>query len=530
MLASEVDKGLIADMAEPNSSFRLLGNSAWNAAAFLIGVGLNLLILPFVVFRLGLATFGVAGLVTASVAPALAFSNSLALSTARELAQRLAPDERDDARRFFATALLLAGGMGGLIVTILCLAGPPLARLAFHLSGKAADDLGLAFVFGAGGWLCQCVAAVFLALFTARQDYPRIASISIISATIATAAMVVLIPRWPQASTYLGCQALGFAMSLLAAFALSRQAIGGWLARPAFHRGPLGDLVNLGVWQLAAQSGGLIAGQADRYLLGALLAPQFVGFYTIAQRLEEAMYIGILKIGEILFPFFSALQKESSDRKADLLFRSSWVLNVLAASALGALIPVAGPLLHLWTGAEVAAEAQRVLVVLSIAGMMGCSANVFAFYLLANGRSRSNALISFVTAVFTLATSAVALPYFGWQAAGWSACIGMMAQIVTTMILLRQSFTIAGMWSRVAHFVLLPLGTGIVTALVLRLSINDGLPDQAPHWWYVGVLYCLAAGIIFVVVVAVSRVGPHGAACWRDLRVIASRFLPVKVA
>ena len=62
-------------MAEPNSSFRLLGNSAWNAAAFLLGVGLNLLILPFVVSRLGLAAFGVAGLVTACVAPALAFSN-----------------------------------------------------------------------------------------------------------------------------------------------------------------------------------------------------------------------------------------------------------------------------------------------------------------------------------------------------------------------------------------------------------------------------------------------------------------------
>jgi O-antigen/teichoic acid export membrane protein len=517
-------------MTDPNSSVRLLGNSAWNAAAFLIGVGLNLLILPFVVVRLGLAAFGVAGLVTACVAPALAFSNSLALSTARELARRLAPDERHDARRFFAAALLLALGIGGLIVTILCLAGPPLAHLAFHLNGKAADDLGLAFAFGAGGWLCQCIASVFLALFTARQDYSRIASINIFSAITATTAMVILIPRWPQASTYLGCQALGFAMSLLAAFALSRWTVRGWTARPAFHYRPLGDLVNLGAWQLAAQGGGLMAGQADRYLLGALLQPQFVGFYTVAQRLEEAMYIGILKVGEILFPFFSTLQKESSDRRADLLFRSSWILNVLAASALGALIPVAGPLLHLWTGAEVAAEAQRVLVVLSIAGMLGCSANVFAFYLLASGRSRSNALISFVTAVFTLATSAVALPYFGWQAAGWSACVGMMAQICTTAILLRQSFNLAGMWSRMAHFVLLPLGTGIVTALVLRRSINEALSEQTPHWWYVGGLYGLAAGIIFVIVVAASRVGPHGAVCWRDLRMIANRFLPLKAA
>jgi O-antigen/teichoic acid export membrane protein len=515
-------------MAEPGSSHRLLGNSAWNAGAFSLGVALNLLILPFVISRLGLSAFGVASLVTACVAPAQAFSSSLALSTARELAQRLAPDAREDARSFFAASLLLALGIGGTIVTILCLAGPPIARLVFHLGGKEADDLGLAFAFGAGGWWCQCLAAAFLALFTARQDYFRISSINILGTIAVMAGIIVFVPQWPQASTYLGCQALGLAVSLLAAFALSRRELGRWLAPPSFHRKALGDLVDVGGWQMAAQLGGLIAAQADRYLLGALLAPQFVGFYTVAQRLEEAVYIGVLKIGEILFPFFSALQRESSERKADLLFRSSWVLNVLAASVLGALIPVAGPLLHLWTGAEVAAQAQRVLVVLSIAGILGCTTNAFAFYLLASGRSRSNALISFVTAAFTLATSAVALPLFGWQAAGWSACIGMIAQSVTTTILLRSGFSHAGIWSQVAHFVWLPLATGIVTALTLRHFVG-GLPfDQNPHWWYVGGLYGFAAGIIFVVVVAVSRVGPYGPACWRDLRVIASRFLPLK--
>src|SRR5437879_180961 len=161
-------------MAEPNSSFRLLGNSGWNAAAFLIGVGLNLLILPFVVFRLGLAAFGVAGLVTACVAPALAFSNALALSTTRELALRLEPSERDNARRLFATAVMLALAACGSIVMLFVLAGAPLARLGFHLSGPPADDLALAFVLASAGWLCQCLSAVFLALFTARQDYRRV--------------------------------------------------------------------------------------------------------------------------------------------------------------------------------------------------------------------------------------------------------------------------------------------------------------------------------------------------------------------
>ncbi len=519
---------LITNMAERTSSFHLLTNSVWNSAAFIIGVGLNLLILPFVVSRLGLSAFGVAGLVTACVAPALAFSNALALATTRELAQRLMPDQRTDARRLFATALLIAIGIGGVIVLLLSLGGPAFARLAFHLDGSAASDLELAFVFGASGWFCQCLSAVILSLLTARQDYPRIAAISIVNVLTSTISMLLLIPRWPDASTFLGCQALGFATSLLLVFAISRWVMGEWLAKPSIHRGSLGDLFRLGIWQFVAQGGGLIVMQADRYLLGALLPPQFVGFYTIAQRLQQAIYIGILKVGEILFPFFSALQKESSDRKADLLFRSSWVLNALAASALGALIPVAGPLLDLWTEAEVAAEAQRVLVVLSISGVLGCSVNVFGFYLLANGRSRSIALISLVTGVVTLATSVVVLPWFGWPAAGWSSIVGVAAQIVTIMILLRKNFDLADLSSRVAHFVLLPLGTGIVTALALRYLAGD-LVDAVPRWWYLSGCYGLAAVIIFASVVAVSRIGPFGTVCRGDLAVIVARFLPAKV-
>src|SRR6202012_5215020 len=101
--------------------------------------------------------------------------------------------------------------------------------------------------------------------------------------------------------------------------------------------------------------------------------------------------------------------------------------------------------------------------------------------------------------------------------------------IIVTLVLLRQSFRLTGMWSRVAHFLLLPLATGIVTAIALRYFAGQFLFEQSPHWWLVGVSYAMAAGAIFVVVVAVSRVGPHGAVCWRDLGTIVSRFLPVRV-
>ena len=104
----------------------------------------------------------------------------------------------------------------------------------------------------------------------------------------------------------------------------------------------------------------------------------------------------------------------------------------------------------------------------------------------------------------------------------------MIAQIVITMVLLRQTVEPGRRWSRIFHFVLLPLATGIITALALRHVAGTTI-RSASHWWLVGVCYGAAAGIIFVVVVAVSRIGPYGDTCWRDIRAIAGRFLPAGI-
>lgn len=179
-------------MSAEMSSSHLLGNSAWNASAFLVNVGLNFFILPFALLQMGASVFGVAGLVTACIAPALTFSNALALSTTRELAQRLMPGQRDDARRFFATALFLVGAGGLPIALILSFAGPLIAPHVFNLNSEMAGDVPRAFMFGAAGWLCQYGSAVFLSLFSARQDDARLASISVVSAAVSALSTLVL--------------------------------------------------------------------------------------------------------------------------------------------------------------------------------------------------------------------------------------------------------------------------------------------------------------------------------------------------
>lgn len=507
---------------------RLVSNSSWNGLAFLVGVGVNLLILPFVISHLGISEFGFAGLIAACVAPAMIFSNSLAQMTTRELAQHLSFDLLDGARQVFATALFLGLAAGLSIVLLLLLAGPWLARHLFNLEVDQADHLVRGFTFGAAGWLCQCLAGLFLALFTARQDYARLAMINIGATAVATLLMLFLVPIWPMASTYLACLAAGFAASLLAAFWLARRSLCEWLSMPALHMGPLHRLARVGSWQLAAQGGGVVTSQTDRYLLGTLLQPRHVGFYNVAQRLEEAIYIGVFKIGEVLFPLFSSMLKETEARQADLLFRASWLLNLLAVSVLGGVIPIAGNILHLWTNAEVAIQGEQVLVVLALAGILGSGSNVFAFYLLGKGETRTNALISLITAIVTLVVSALVLPVFGWQAAGWSSCAGMAAQMIVMVLVMRRSFSLKDAYSRIAHFVLAPLGVGVLSALILREGMAQFLDSDVATWWQVVALYLLSAGMVGAAIVTISSLGPYGPVCRKDLRRIVDHFLSMR--
>ena len=364
-----------------------------------------------------------------------------------------------------------------------------------------------------------------MAPFVARQNYVRIAQINIAAACMTAVFIFAFIPLLPTAATYLGCLTAGFATSLIVAFVVATTRLAGWLSLPRMHRHTLRALLHFGSWQAAALGGGLIAGQADRYLLGANLGPERVGYYNIAQRLQEVLYIGVLKIGEVLFPLFASLHGEKPERQADILFRASWILNLVAVSVLGPVIPLAGDILHLWTGADVARQSERVLVVLASAGIIGSATNVFSFYLLGSGKTFFNAVISLSTDVVTLCTSVIALPILGWRAAGWSTLAGMGVQLVVMVLLVGQSFRLRDGWARIIHFILSPLLVGTLCAWLLRTATLLA-PDtlQALSWWKLILLYGLFAMLIALAVFIAARLGPYGATCEADLRRIVERF------
>ena len=80
---------------------RLVCNSNWNFAAFAIVVLANFLTLPYVVHRIGMAQFGLGGLILAMLAPFMFVGTVIGQACVREIAPMLAERRTEAARQTF---------------------------------------------------------------------------------------------------------------------------------------------------------------------------------------------------------------------------------------------------------------------------------------------------------------------------------------------------------------------------------------------------------------------------------------------
>ena len=321
---------------------------------------------------------------------------------------------------------LCVGVCGALLLSAIL---PSLVVRLFHLPIDQLGRVAAVLRWIALGFVMNQAAAVFLAVPPAFQRYRLVALGHSIGQT-SLAVGGVLGAWWWGLEGYAAGTATGAAIGALTWRAIARSLLPGISFRPGFDKVAWRQCFHFGGWQAVAQLGGLLAGQAERLLLGIFIAPAAVGFYNIAQGFEQKIYAAVYKMSEVLFPHFSTLERSQAERQAALLLRASWILTSLAVCALVPLIPLSGPLLATWISPETGQAAGPVMQALAIAGILGCATNASFFFLLGVGDTRGLASLAGVTGLVTVVSALVVLPHWGLPAAGLSAAVAMVAQQV----------------------------------------------------------------------------------------------------
>lgn len=407
---------------------RTASNAVLNILPFGLGFVLNLVVVAFVVRRIGVADFGLFGLFAALLTPLTLANLGFGEATVKYVAEHAHRGDLEGAARYVRTTLTLNLAVGVVGALLLALAGPSLAVGLFHVPPESRPMATAAVRWLALAWLGNQAGAVFLAVAPAMQRFRLVAAGQAVVLTAGAVASVALVALGLGLPGYALGTAIGSLTGAVVWFGIARTLLPGQDLRPRIDRQAWQHSLSFGGWQAVAQLGGLASAQSEKLLLGFLVGPAAIGLYQIAQTLAQRIYSSVFKMSEVLFPLFSTMSHDSRERRAELLLRTSWLLTTLSVAVLVPLVALAEPLLRVWIGESVARDGATVLQLLAVAGVLGCATNASFFMLLGMGNTRWTAGLSIATGVVTLVVAAVAIPHLGVAGAGVGAIAAMLVQ------------------------------------------------------------------------------------------------------
>jgi len=488
-------------------------NTGWNLLAFAVGVIANLITLPFVVRRLGIFQFGICGLFIALAAPLTLVGTALGQSAVQGIARHRSQGDRVAVAEFCATIITIGiAGIAG-IGLLLGLAAPIIAGGLFPKHELSLHSIRLISMTLSFGWMAQQLSLLMQGVHVACQSYRRIATVTALGAIGGPLLVFGIVGARPDVEGYILALALGYWLTTLF-WLLSTVVSFPWcLVRPGLHPRMTKSIAAFSGWQMLSQVVATLANQIDRYLLGAWVSANAVGYYNVSQRLEEVAYIGVMRTGDALFPQFSVNASEALERQSEIFFRASWMLNLVAGMVIAPLLAWAPSLLLVWVGPETSRFAAPVLEVLTVGGLLGCAGNVFTLYSLGVAKTRYTAMLSVATAVTTAISSVLLLRRYGFAAAGVGGVAGMLVNVVVMIWLTRRHFGDLAQARRICTAIALPIGTALAIAAALAAI---GMPIQN-SWPGVIIGYSMTSLLILLSIVLMTSLTRDGRNSRADL-------------
>jgi O-antigen/teichoic acid export membrane protein len=501
-------------------------NALWHISGFFVTTVLGLVVMSLVVNKIGIASFGLFGLITAVLAPLSLANLGFGEATVKYVSQYVHEGDLNKAEQYISTTFFmnLLVGLGGAIV--IAVFGRFIFTAFFHIQANDLATVKVCLYLVAAGWFCNQAAAVLIGIPAAFQKYHFVAMGNMIIMLTNSVLILLFVLGGGGLIGYTGATVAGSFINFFYWYAIAKKIFPSARIRPVFYREVWRSSFHFGGWQTISQLGGIMAGQADKYLLGAFLMPGAVGIYNVALTVQQRAYSSIFTMSEVLFPAFSSLSNESLELKADALMKASWMLTVVAVCVIAPLIPLAHDLIGLWINGDIAREGGLVLQTLAVAGTLGSATNATYFFLLGTGRTRTITILSIITGVVTVIVSALVLPRFGLRAAGWSGIAAMIAQMAFVLIVLRNIFGAVLSWSAIVTSLHIPILIGLLSALLIA---GTGHPIITT-WPKLILAYVVLAALMFVATLGVNSLLPHGRERNAYMKTLIKSLLPMQSA
>jgi len=248
---------------------RTIGNALWNIVPFVWSFALGLVVVPVVVNGIGLERFGLYGAFAVLLSPLNLANLGFGEATIKYVAHYRHAGDMETAAQFVRTTLWMNCWVGLIGGALLWWWGPALTFRFFHV--PAADRLLVqnCFVLVGLGWFLNQIAAVFIGIPAALQNFRVVAMAQGLVATITAVLSIGIVVQGGGLLGYILANTLGSLAAVVIWYIYSQRLFGRVNLTPRLYPAIWKRSFHFGGWQALAQVGALLATQSERFLLGA---------------------------------------------------------------------------------------------------------------------------------------------------------------------------------------------------------------------------------------------------------------------
>jgi O-antigen/teichoic acid export membrane protein len=455
---------------------RLLRNSAFNIAGYVLPLLAALLTIPLLVRGLGTDRFGFLALAWTLLGYASLFDLGLGRALVKFAAEEIEPGSAHTDWPTIRAGLLLMAGLGIVIGTLLALIAPALVGGLIKVSDALREEAVRAMYLLALSVPFVTHTSGLRAILEAKHRFGLVNAVRIPLGVLTFAGPLAVLPFSASLESVIGVL-FGLRMIAWAAhFRLATRVSPELLGAPGFRQPRMRLLLGMGAWVTVSNILGPIFLYADRFMIAGIASIAAVTYYVTPWEVVTKLLVYPGALIAVLFPIFAAwsarepvraLRYYEAGLRYVFLGMFPFVLLVITFAREG---------LQLWLGADFAKESARVAQMLCLGVLANGVAQVPFAYLQASGKAGLAARMHMIQLPLFLVAMYVAVTMYGILGAAvvWSCRV--IADLLVMHVMARRSLPPAGAPGAVQR-----LGMGVaLISLGVPLGL-ESLPAKAAY-------------------------------------------------
>jgi O-antigen/teichoic acid export membrane protein len=353
-----------------NTVFALLGNGGIIVA--------QILAVPLLIDRLGVARFGVLTLAWLVIGYAGLFDLGLGRALTKFTAERLGAGRDEEVAGLFWTAIVLVCGLGVIGAVVVAALSPLLVNVILNIPQWLEGESQVAFLLLAASLPVVLVSAALRGNLEARQRFDLTNAIAVPISIVSYFGPVLMTLISPNLA--LAVSAIVFSRVLAVGINLVLCLRVDPALRHDRHldRAVVGSLLRFGGWVTAGSILAPLLASVDRFVVGALVSVRGVAYYATPFEAMRQLRVVSMSFSTVLFPAF-ATTTEFDKQRAEVLFTRGTRGVLIALFPLTFVcVTFAHELLTLWVGPDFARNSTDIMQWLA-AGVLVNGAAVNAF-------------------------------------------------------------------------------------------------------------------------------------------------------